>query len=98
MDWFGVDCVGPIMELLREVLLVADRAFQGSLYTGKFMRPSYLINIGSEVYSSENGREIISVFVDRNMGLPTDRWPSFPVPHPKSCSSRGRPGSGRRSS
>ena len=73
MNWFGVDCVDPIMELLREVLLVADRAFQGSLYTGKFMRPSYLINIGSEVYSSENGREIISVFVDRNMGLPTDR-------------------------
>jgi len=37
-----------------------------------FMRPSYLVTIGSEQFSLENEPEVISVKVTRNIGLPTD--------------------------
>jgi phage protein D len=55
-----------------EGLLVADSASPGDSYTGNFMRPSYLVSVGSEEFSFENEPEVISVKVTRNMGLPTD--------------------------
>jgi phage protein D len=51
---------------------VADNASQDGSYVGNFMRPSYLVTIGSEEFSFENEPEVISVKVTRNMALPTD--------------------------
>jgi len=36
------------------------------------MRPNYLINIGSEKFSPQNGSDVISIKVIRSIGLPTD--------------------------
>jgi phage protein D len=55
-----------------EVILVANRASPAETATGSFMRPSYLVTVGSETFSLENGPEVISVKVTRNVGLPTD--------------------------
>ncbi len=41
-------------------------------FTTSFMRPNYLVTIGSEEFSLENEPEVISVKVIRNIGLPTD--------------------------
>jgi len=36
------------------------------------MRPNYLVNIGSETFSPEKPRDVISIGVIRSIGLPTD--------------------------
>jgi len=43
------------------------------------MRPSYQVTVGSESFSSENGGDVISVRVIRNIGLPTDSCEVFLV-------------------
>jgi phage protein D len=55
-----------------EELPVANSASQGANYTDNFMRPNYLITVGSEEFSFEKEPKVISVKVTRNMGLPTD--------------------------
>jgi phage protein D len=42
-----------------------------------FMRPSYLVNIGSEKFDSANGKDLVSVRVIRGIGLPTDSCEVF---------------------
>jgi len=43
------------------------------------MRPNYLIDIGSEKFSSENGSDVISIKVTRSIGLPADGCEVFLV-------------------
>jgi len=43
------------------------------------MRPNYLVNIGSEKFSAENGGDVISIKVIRSIGLPTDSCEVFLV-------------------
>jgi len=43
------------------------------------MRPNYLIEIGSEKFSLEDGSDVVSVKVIRNIGLPTDSCEVFLV-------------------
>jgi len=43
------------------------------------MRPNYLIEIGSEKFSLENGSDVVSIKVIRNIGLPTDSCEVFLV-------------------
>lgn len=43
------------------------------------MRPNYLINIGSEKFSPENGRDVIGIKIVRSIGLPTDSCEVFLV-------------------
>jgi len=43
------------------------------------MRPSYQVDIGSEKFGPENGSDIISIKVIRNIGLPTDSCEVFLV-------------------
>jgi phage protein D len=45
----------------------------------KMMRPTYEVNIGSEMFSTENGNDIISIHVIRSVGLPTDSCEVFLV-------------------
>jgi phage protein D len=47
--------------------------------TTSFMRPNYLVTIGSEEFSLENEPKVISVKVIRNIGLPTDSSEVFLV-------------------
>jgi phage protein D len=42
-----------------------------------FMRPSYLVNIGSEKFGSGNGSDLVSLRVIRSVGLPTDSCEVF---------------------
>ena len=51
---------------------MANSGSQAESYSGNFMRPNYHVTIGSEQFSLENEREVISLKVSRNMGLPTD--------------------------
>jgi phage protein D len=57
---------------LKGGLLVADNTSHEQNSIGNFMRPSYLVTIGSEEFSFKNEPEVISVRVSRSMGLPTD--------------------------
>lgn len=43
------------------------------------MRPNYLVNIGSEKFSLENGSNVINIKVIRSIGLPTDSCEVFLV-------------------
>jgi len=43
------------------------------------MRPNYLVNIGSEKFSPENGSDVIGIKVIRSIGLPTDSCEVFLV-------------------
>jgi phage protein D len=73
VESLGSNFVNATAARFLGVKSLANGSSEASPATGNFMRPSYIITVGSEEFSLDNESKVISVRVDRNIGLPTDR-------------------------